>query len=626
MHLDDTTPASITVPFGTLGTHGDLGYHGLTACVQGQSYIHSLSAHPPCTIRYNLGGKYEQFRAACALNDSSDHGLSATFHVYADGVLVAVAANISVASGPRNVEANIRGAQFIELRVLTEVTEHCHAVWLNPRVLLNPISEIEGCMGGFTIRVPEDPVKAERCIVTVVTPSYIEMTENFLETLHKNGNVNDAVLLIFAFGMRKDDRKRLERFNPIWVDCYSDKSNILLKTAAYSAPHVVLSDKYLVIDGDMLVINDISQAFEVLDTLASDKIVVCREQGMPGRWNLGYVLFSGERPYFSDPGDHNILRITQDEANYRLIINGGIISGTREAWLGVENTMRAMMPESAHWEGKKEGESWREQAILNLALARLDCGVEMDPCYNVQMLSAKVKDQLINDATTHTFCGRPARILHFNGIPGKAQYAEYANIYGNSTIALGGGFINFDFDDELQGFIEEYGYDHAEVLENRMYFDRLREIADELHADKVLVADDSSGLAPACLTDHPCRHITALNEQKVLPKNTMYDCLPMDRLERIKLSNCDVLSEMKSMVDNDTFDLIVLRSTGIEKHVYAQFLLAVRLLERGGKIVILENANGKCRMKNLIKRIEYAGHNIIDELSSSGLCVVDPRK
>src|SRR4051812_19127193 len=116
--LDTVTPLQTRVGYGALGTGGRLGYEGKGVTVQGRPVEHALSTHPPARLLYPLGGSATRFACRVALNDDvARSGSHADFAVVADGREVAAARGVGAGQPPRELVADIDGAQLLELLV-----------------------------------------------------------------------------------------------------------------------------------------------------------------------------------------------------------------------------------------------------------------------------------------------------------------------------------------------------------------------------------------------------------------------------------------------------------------------------------------------------------------------------
>lgn len=52
MYLDTLPPLRVSIGYGQLGMHGQLGYEGKLVLVKHQYYQHALSVHPPARLHY----------------------------------------------------------------------------------------------------------------------------------------------------------------------------------------------------------------------------------------------------------------------------------------------------------------------------------------------------------------------------------------------------------------------------------------------------------------------------------------------------------------------------------------------------------------------------------------------
>ena len=139
-YVDTLAPVIIQVGYGDLGRNGQLGYEDKPVVVAGRAYQHALSTHPPARVRYRLNGGYHAFRCHVALNDDvGDPHVYADFAVLVDRRPVAIT-RVRAGEQPRPLQANVTGAGLLELKVDTSRWQHCHAVWLEPRLSAEPLS------------------------------------------------------------------------------------------------------------------------------------------------------------------------------------------------------------------------------------------------------------------------------------------------------------------------------------------------------------------------------------------------------------------------------------------------------------------------------------------------------
>ena len=118
MFLDAFAPLQADVGYGGLGLHGSLGYEGKRVSVQREPYTHALSTHPPARVLFHLGGRFAGFTCRVALNDDVSAGAShADFTVLADGRPVASEPYVRAGEPPRTMDANVSGAELLELIV-----------------------------------------------------------------------------------------------------------------------------------------------------------------------------------------------------------------------------------------------------------------------------------------------------------------------------------------------------------------------------------------------------------------------------------------------------------------------------------------------------------------------------
>jgi hypothetical protein len=436
--LDSLPPLCFSVGYGGLGTTGALGYEGKAVQVLGKRYTHALSTHAPARLRYRLDGRFRSLRCYAALNDDVPTGQAhGDFQIFADERRIATAFGVTSGQEPREMIADLSGAQEVELVVTSGRWENSHTIWLNPELseeppqqqptttLLDPLQRVE-------IAVPHPLPITDRCVATVVSPGFESYLEHMLRSFRTCGGCDDALLVVLAVEPNETCRAIAERYGALVVPCIRRGSlSVALKAALYSIAHIVQARQYLCLDADMLVLSSLVPIFDTLDALPDRTILVCRESNTS--WgsldNAIRTIYRGESYDFT-----RLLGSTNGEASYPLVVNDGIFAGSADALLALDVTIR-LMPQAIGWmEEKPKICWWRNQFIFNLALARLKCGVALDDVWNVQLHMHEVQ-------LAHCECrgasvlwrGRPVRVLHFCG-QGKHKYQEWGELFAKKLL------------------------------------------------------------------------------------------------------------------------------------------------------------------------------------------------
>ena len=441
MYLDSFTPTQAQVGYGTLGLKGELGYESKHVSVERRTYAHALSTHPPARVAFRLDGRFNSFTSRVAINDDVPAGGSyANFAVLVDGREIAVAPRVMAGDAPRTLNASVAGAQQLELVVRTNCWEHAHAVWLDPQVSEAAGEEDAGvlldCLGRAEIELPEERPRAERCVATVVSPGFEGLLDDMLGSLEANGHCRDALVVVFAVGPDEACRRVAEKYGAAFVACRQHaRVNPTVKSVLYTASRVVDAEQFLCLDADMLVLGDLRPAFAALEACPEDSILACREANGWSNGRLEHalrVIYGGRRADFA-----RLLTRPDGEGDYRLVVNDGLFAGSRTALLALDGVIRSW-PSAPAWVDERRDIWWRNQFVFNLALARMRCGVELDPTYNVQLNSQEVRIERAGGRVRAEWHGRPARVLHFNGM-GRHKYPKWRGLFAEAARPAGGG-------------------------------------------------------------------------------------------------------------------------------------------------------------------------------------------
>ena len=432
MYLADLTPAFVKVGYGTLGLRGSLGYDGLRLQVGGRGYGQALSAHAPSAITFEMGGRFASFRSLVAMNDDAN-GARADFSAFADGDEVASVCNVAVKEAPRAISADVAGASHLTLVVNCQRWEYCHSLWLDPELSMEPATatphKITDCLSRAEITLPRQLPPAECCIATVASRGYGALLNNLLASIRMNANCPDALLAVFLADPDWECERVIRQHQAVPIPIRSlARKNQTIKAVLYSVARVVNARRFLCLDADTLVLGDLRPIFSALDACEAGSILVCCDSFVRNN-NLLEALCTH---YQGQPADLSaLLGMSGAEGSYRFLVNDGVFAGGKSALRRLDATVRAMSG-VAGWVDQFQNHGWRNQFVFNLALAHLDCGVEMSPVYNVQLHMNDVELRRDNGRVQALWQGRPARILHFCGW-GRDKYPELQGEFASAS-------------------------------------------------------------------------------------------------------------------------------------------------------------------------------------------------
>jgi len=414
MYVDGLPIIESAVGYGALGTRGSLGYDDQLVRVGEEAKNHALSAHAPSRLTFFCGGEYQRFVCKVAINDDvADQQTSADFSVWADGRLAAVATQVRAGDSPREISADIAGAQRLCLTAQTIQWPFCHSVWVDPEVTRDaPSQNWSDALGRVAVQSPPAAIDLDYCIATVVSAGYEHLLEGLLASLERHQWPSKTRVVVFNIDDDARCAATIAKYGAYAIPCgLLARRNASLKSVLYSVASLVPARYYLCLDADTLILGDLRTIFDAIDAHPPDTILVARDAFL----KQGSLISQLREHYRGEDRDLGTLlgRVTE-ESNYDMLVNDGVFAGSRFAMLALDNLIRNM-PHAAAWVDFYADHGWRNQFIFNLALARLRCGVELDWRYNLQM---HVNDPQL--ATSEgwpraTWRGQTAHVLHFCG-------------------------------------------------------------------------------------------------------------------------------------------------------------------------------------------------------------------
>ena len=633
-YLDSLAPAACSVGYGSLGTHGRLGYEGKMVSAGGRAWAHALSTHPPARVRWELDGGWASFRCSVALNGDVPAGRSyADFEVFADGVRVAQAYRVMAGAAPRPLAAAITGARTLELVATTTQWDWCHAVWLEPVLDTAPApadQRLTDCLARVDIHLPATPIVARRCIATTVSPGFEALLDDMLGSVLAHGGCPDARLVVFAVDAGAECRRVVAKYGAELVECTRRaRVNATVKSVMYSAARVIDAEQFICLDADMLVLHSLEPVFAAMEALPDGSILACREGNGNHFADVASIFYSA---YCAASGDlQRVIGEDRGEGAYPLVVNDGLFAGSRGALLALDGTIRGW-PGAPIWVDERRDVWWRNQAVFNLALAHLRCGVELDSAYNVQLHAQQVEMSWEAGRMAARWNGRPARVLHFSGV-GRKRHPAFRGHFArvrDPLVGTGGGDGYADFVRALRAWVGRYGqsalawsfYGTADARDGRVadpsvfpLFALLHYILRSNGCARVLETGTARGVSAACMASavahRPGAAVVTLDVEGSAEREVLWEALPPAARACLHARRGDSLALMdQALAQGERYDAALLDSLHEENHVYAEFQRAARLVCPGGLILFHDARYPGGTVDRALRRIEADGYGV----------------
>jgi hypothetical protein len=420
LFLDTIPPVAAEVGWGRLGVLGELGYEGGRVRVGGIGATHALSAHAPSAIEFELGGGFRSFQCRVAMNDDARQ-TRADFIVAADDRVVAVAPAVAAHEPPRTITAPIGGAHRLSLQIATRHHNFCHSVWLDPVVsdaFAIPLPDHDP-LHRVVIRAPQVRPRAKNCITTVASASYASLLNDLLTSIERRACLDDTVIVVFNAGAAPDIAEVIAKHGAAEIVCDPIAPlDTRTKSVLYAAARVIDAERFLCLDTDILVTGDLRPIFSALDAAPPRAIFACRDAYLPQR--LGDTLTGF---YGGSAGDlARLLVHPEGEERFDFVVNDGVFAARREGMMALDSFLRDL-PAAVPWMDEPRQNRGRNQFLFNLALARMECGVELDPTCNLQLHMRDLRIEHRGARAEAMWAGRDVRILHFCGW-GRGKHAD----------------------------------------------------------------------------------------------------------------------------------------------------------------------------------------------------------
>ncbi len=633
--LDELTPTLASVAHGNLGQFGDLGYEGKRVRVCGELRHHALSAHAPSRLVYQLNGRYSHLCCQVAMNDDVPPDASAAdFLVRADNRLVVIARNVRPGHVPRMLVADLRGAQEMELLVRHHQWEHCHSVWIDPILISSDPSQSHTLISALDradIVVPPSRPPVELCLATVGSPGYEDWIDDLLGSVCANAQCADALLAIFFLGESERIRQVAEKYGALVISCQPRRPlSVACKSVLYSIGRVIDAAKFICLDADILVLDDLRPITAALDAVSPGSILVCREACVCK--NLGQAIGM----LYDAPTEEATALLASDAAfalASSLVVNDGIFAGTGAALCGIDDFIRGMNNPADWVDNPDINRPWRNQFVFNLALAQTRTGMELDSRYNVQLHfeSIQFREQagFIAAESDH----RRAALVHFGG-DGKHREAEWRGRFRRVERPLvpnGESNAYRDFLTALRKWVGRYGLDalawsfygtpdalHARVRHPATFplFAALHNLIRANGCHRVIETGTARGVSAACLASavahYPDAQVVTFDIRVFSEREILWSALPDAIRRTIVPRQVDVLAGLQAALDRgETYQAALLDSLHTAEHVLQEFALATQLVCPGGLILIHDAILNTGTVGKALDQIADQGYGVV---------------
>lgn len=266
------------------------------------------------------------------------------------------------------------------------------------------------------IHPPQEPIVGEKCILTTISPGYEKILSDMLLSLKANGGISDAQIVVFIIDADASCIQTAKQFGAHVILCDSIKPvNINSKSVLYSAHEIIDCAKFLYIDADVLVLDDLNSLFVAMNTVPPESIWAVKDfyflwantlkDIVVDKWNL----YNGN---YDDFG--RLLGEVKSEPDFPTVINAGVLAGKRDGWRILDEKLRSLH-NIGDW--VEENGTIREQFIVNLSLASLNNLVPLHIKYNLQLCSPRfLKFEQSKDKTDVFLHSSPFRLGFFKNM------------------------------------------------------------------------------------------------------------------------------------------------------------------------------------------------------------------
>lgn len=312
----------------------------------------------------------------------------------------------------RTADAEVRVRAFDRLQRVPK--PYLRAGWERVRQQqARPGTELD-CLQRMEIEPPQVPIRCARALTTVITPGYEPMLHQLLDSWERWGRSPNVQWVVFCV----DDsyESMAGRANIVRVRCHGmERACSAVKGAVYSAARYIEAPSIIQIETDMMVLASFEPLWSLLENTHPQTMAATRPQVPQNALRCDRL---SETLAIQGARVSDLEFLTGDpNANGVFRFNGGLLAGTRDAWLEVDRRIRDMAPWSLMFTEGGFRLWFTEEFILNLALGHVHNLVELRPCWNVQVFGPEpdmwFQSERTEQGMRYSRNGETARVLHF---------------------------------------------------------------------------------------------------------------------------------------------------------------------------------------------------------------------
>lgn len=448
--------------------------------VKSTFYEKSLPFSSNESISFEVSKKFKNFTTFVALNDSSNFDCECDFLVFADDKIVGFSPSINRNSKIVKITCNLNEATKITLQTRSNSNINCHPIWIEP--ILNETKEEYILSANSEIQIFYDNycLECETCLFSICDSNSYEIVDNLWSSILINSKLSKFKFVLYTDKNNVNKLQYLiDKFDPIVIFYKTfHENNIWLKYVAYTISNIVDAKYYLYLDIDMIVLEPLIEIIKILENSDPNILLMASESknAIYTFYTLGKLLSDNGKPYFSDKNALKLLDVTESEEKFEFIINTGLIAGDKMGFLSLESMLKRMAPESNIWLHQNPGCDWREQCLVNLAIARTKNCKELDQKFNMQLLYENPEVKNLNNKLIANSHDNIIHILHFNGDVGKNKFKNYNNFFTKQNLKSSD--ENKHIENNLHHQLNEYNFENYNIstIQNLSFEDIIQPI------------------------------------------------------------------------------------------------------------------------------------------------------
>lgn len=271
---------------------------------------------------------------------------------------------------------------------------------------------------------------ASLVVATIASAGYEQQIDDLLTTLELFAPLADVLPVVLVaeteLGSGRGLYEVAARHGALAVPCFAScQIDASIKALLYSIARIVPASKYLCLDSDVFVLDDLKELRAAIDD-NPNRILAAMSSSTTDDDQPRSLRYVATR-YYSASADQ-AAALERYNSKYFLRLNSGVYAGDRAALLSLDAQLRKMQPGALPFINSGTSRV-ADELVFSLAVGKIGGVVELDKWHNLQMYAEDAAPVATRSGYQAWHGDQRVKFLHFAAQEGRAKLAKWREVF-----------------------------------------------------------------------------------------------------------------------------------------------------------------------------------------------------